>query len=434
MSKYSKEDIIRLIEEEDVEFIRLQFVDIFGRLKNMAVTTSQLSKLLAGKCMFDGAAIDGFCDRCTPELFLEPDLDTFAIFPWRPQNGKVARFICNVKNADGTPFAGDSRYVLQRVIEEAKEMGYSLNVGPECRFYLFDLDENGEPTTKTSEKAGYFDIGPVDAGENARREIVLYLEEMGFEIESSYHEDEPAQHGIDFRYDTAIGTADNIVTFRLVVQNVGKRHGKLATFMPKPKRGVDGSGMHLAMSLSKDGKNIFEDKEDEKGISQEAYHFMAGILEHIEGMTLINNPIVNSYKRLVPGYGAPVSVTCSTTDRSALIRMTNVGGYGTRMELRSPDNASNPYLVLALCLAAGLDGIRRGLEPSVELDRELAEGGRQLPATLENAIAAFKKDSFVQRVLGEHISSKYLEAKQKEWNEYCEQVTSWEVDKYLNRI
>lgn len=434
MSKYSKEDIIRLIEEEDVEFIRLQFVDIFGRLKNMAVTISQLSKLLNGKCMFDGAAIDGFCDRRTPELFLTPDLDTFAIFPWRPQNGKVARFICDVKNADGTPFPGDSRYILQKVIKEAETMGYSLNVGPECRFYLFDLDENGEPTTNTSEKAGYFDIGPVDEGENARREIVLYLEDMGFEIESSYHEDEPAQHGIDFRYDNALTTADNIVTFRLVVQNAGKRHGKLATFMPKPKRGVDGSGMHLSLSLSKDGKNIFEDKEDKKGISREAYYFMAGILEHIEGMTLINNPIVNSYKRLVPGYGAPVNVTCSTTDRSALIRMTGVGGYGTRLELRSPDNAANPYLVLSLCLAAGLDGIKRKLEPSVELDRELAEDRRQLPATLESAIAAFKKDPFVQEVLGEHISAKYLEAKEKEWNEYCEQVTVWEVDRYLNRI
>lgn len=434
MGKYSKEDIVRRMEEEDVEFIRLQFVDIFGRLKNMAVTTSQLSKLLEGKCMFDGSAIDGFSDRCSPELFLEPDLDTFAIFPWRPQHGKVARFICNVNNADGTPFVGDSRYILRKVVEEAKELGYSLDVGPECRFYLFDLDENGEPTTHTSEKAGYFDIGPVDAGENARREIVLCLEEMGFEIESSYHEDEPAQHGIDFRYDTAIGTADNIVTFRLVVQNVGRRHGKLATFMPKPKRGMDGSGMHLSLSLSRDGKNIFGGREDERGISAEARYFMAGILEHIEGMTLINNPIVNSYKRLVPGYGAPVNVTCSTTDRSALIRMTNVGGDGTRMELRSPDNAANPYLVLALCLAAGLEGLKEKRQPRVELDRELAEDSRQLPTTLEAAIAAFQKDSFMQKVLGNHIYSKYLEAKRREWNEYCEQVTSWEVDRYLNRI
>lgn len=435
MAKYTKNDIIRLIEEEDVEFIRLQFVDLYGHLKNMAVTTSQLDKVLANKCMFDGAAIDGFSEKKNPELFLAPDLDTFTIFPWRPQSGKVARFICDVLNADGTPFDGDSRYVLQKVIKEAKEMGYDINVGPECRFYLFDLDENGEPTTNTSEKGGYFDIGPIDAGENARREMVLSLEDMGFEIESSYHEEEAAHHGIDFKYDDALRTADNIVTFKLVVRNIAKRHGVHATFMPKPKHGVDGSGMHLSLSLSKDGKNIFTSESDPKNVSDEAYHFMAGIMEHIEGITLVNNPIVNSYKRLVPGYGAPVNITCSTTDRSAIVRMTSVGGFGTRMELRTPDGASNPYLVLALCLAAGLEGIRKNMIPDVEIDEEITEDKkRHLPTTLEDAIKAFRKDEFVQTVLGRHISEKYIEAKQKEWNEYCEQVTKWEVDMYLNRI
>lgn len=435
MNKYTRQDIIRLVEEEDVEFIRLQFVDLYGHLKNMAVTTSQLLKVLDNKCMFDGAAIDGFSEKKNPELFLEPDLDTFAIFPWRPQSGKVARFICNVKNADGTPFEGDSRYVLQKVVKEAESMGYSLQTGPECRFYLFDLDENGEPTTNTSEKAGYFDIGPIDSGENARREMVLYLEDMGFEIESSYHEEEAAHHGIDFKYDEPVHTADNIVTFKLVVRNVAKRHGVHATFMPKPKQGVDGSGMHLSISLIKNGINIFNGSGEKGSPSREACSFMAGIMEHIEGMTLINNPIVNSYKRLVPGYGAPVNITCSTTDRSAIIRMTGVGGEGTRLELRSPDGASNPYLVLALCLAAGLDGIKRNLKPAVQIDKELtADKKRHLPKTLEDAIGAFEKDEFIQNVLGKHISEKYIEAKKKEWNAYCEQVTCWEVDMYLNRI
>lgn len=435
MGKYTKSDIVRMIEEEDVEFIRLQFVDLYGQLKNMAVTPSQLDKMLENKCMFDGAAIDGFSEKKSPELFLEPDLDTFTIFPWRPQSGKVARFICNVKNADGTPFEGDSRYVLQKVLEEAEEMGFSLNVGPECRFYLFDLDEDGNPTTHSAEKGGYFDIGPIDSGENVRREMVLFLEDMGFEIESSYHEEEAAHHGIDFKYDNALRSADNIVTFKLVVRNVAKRHGVHATFMPKPRYGLDGSGMHLSVSLAKNGVNMFTDKNDPKNMSQLAYQFMAGIMEHIEGMTLINNPIVNSYKRLMPGYGAPVNITCSTVDRSATIRMTSVGGNGTRMELRSPDGASNPYLVLALILASGLDGIKRGLKPTIKIDEEITEDNKKhLPSTLEDAIRAFEKDSFIQKILGKHISEKYIESRKKEWNTYCAQVTKWEVDSYLNRI
>lgn len=427
MNQYTRQDIIRMVEDEDVEFIRLQFVDLFGHLKNMAVTNSQLIKVLDNKCMFNGAAIDGFSEIRNPELFLEPDLDTFAIFPWRPQSGKVARFICNVKNGDNTPFEGDSRYVLQKVVEEAKEMGYTFQAGPECRFYLFDLDENGEPTTHTSEKGGYFDIGPIDSGENARREMVLYLEDMGFEIESSYHEEEAAHHGIDFKYDEAVQTADNIVTFKLVVRNVAKRHGVHATFMPKPRQGVDGSGMHLSISLIKNGTNIFSDLQEEGKPGKEACSFMAGIMAHMEGMTLINNPIVNSYKRLVPGFGAPVKLTCSTTDRSAIIRMKRTGGEGMGIELRSPDGASNPYLVLALCLAAGLDGIKNNLELNPDTKRHL-------PKSLEEAVTAFERDKFVQNVLGKHISSKYIEAKKQEWNTYCEQVTRWEVDMYLNRI
>ena len=293
-----------LVEEEDVEFIRLQFVDVFGTLKNLAVTTSQLDKVLNNECMFDGAAIDGFKGNNMSELFLKPQLDTFAIFPWRPQQGKVARFLCDVVYEDGTPFEGDSRYILQNVLNQAAEMGYTFQVQPHCEFFLFDTNEEGEPTVTTKEKGDYFDIGPIDQGQNARREAVLFLEDMDFEVETSYHASEVAQHGIGFAADRAMNTADNIVTFKMVVRTVAKRHGMHATFMPKPRRDLQGSAMKLAFSLMKDGKNCFVDENDENGISTIAYQFMAGIMEHCEGMALINNPIVNSYNRFVPGYNS----------------------------------------------------------------------------------------------------------------------------------
>lgn len=431
MSRYTKNDIIRMVEDEDVEFIRLQFVNIYGELKNMAVTTSQLDKVLDNRCMFNGAAIEGFSDYSKSELFLVPDLDTFEIFPWRPQQGKVARFICDVVNSDGTPFEGDSRYVLKQVLEEAHNMGYLFEVGPECEFYLFDTEEDGTPTTQTSEQGGYFDIGPIDAGENVRREIVLFLEDMGFEIESSYHAAEPAQHEVDFKYGRGIQTADNIITFKLVVRSVAKRHGLHATFMPKPRYNLRGSGLHLTMALKKDGKNIFAD--DNNKVSTEAYAFMAGIIEHIEGMSLINNPIVNSYKRLVPGYNAPIKVTNQASSPEALFHMTSLGGGGNRLEFRSPDASSNPYLVLAVCLAAGLDGIKRGLVPIAGIEEGM-EAPKTLPATLKEAITAFEKDEFVQNVIGKHIAEKYIETKSKEWKEYCKQVSAWEVEQYLYRF
>ena len=433
MSKYTKQDIMRIVEEEDVEFIRLQFVDIFGNLKNLAVTTSQLDTVLNNECMFDGAAIEGFTDNRVAELFLRPQLDTFAIFPWRPQQGKVARFLCDVIYSDGTPFEGDSRQVLKMVLEQAKEMGYTLSVQPQCEFFLFDTSDEGEPTVTTKEKGEYFDIGPIDQGQNARREAVLFLEDMDFIVESSFHSSEIAQHSIHFAADSAIVTADNIVTFKMVVRTVAKRHGLHATFMPKPRRDLQGSAMRLVFTLMKDGKNVFMDEKDENKISKVAYQFMAGIMEHVEGMALINNPIVNSYKRFVPGYNAPVKITSSTTDREALIRMNARGKHGTRLELRSPDGASNPYLVLAVCIAAGLDGIRRELS-APELDEEIKETNKVMPKTLEDAIKAFEKDIYLQNILGSHIVSNYLDVKKKEWSRYCEEVTRWEVNKYLNRI
>ena len=442
MKNYTREDVIRMCEDQDVEFIRLQFTDIFGSLKNIAVTISQLEKALDNKFMFDGAAIEGFARYQESDMYLYPDYNTLEVFPWRPQQGKVARLICDVYTPDGKPFAGDPRYVLRRAVKEAADMGLVFHVGPECEFFLFHTDETGNPTTVTHEQAGYFDLGPVDLGENARRDMVLTLEEMGFVIESSHHEGSPAQHEIDFRYDDALTTADNIMTFKLAVKTIAKRHGLHATFMPKPKAGCDGSGMHLNFSLMRDGKNIFADDADEEGLSKEAYYFIGGLMKHIKGMTAVFNPLVNSYKRLVPGYEAPVYTAWSGKNRSHLIRIPVTRGEETRIELRSPDPAANPYLAIAVALMAGLDGIRNKIEPPKSVDGNLLDlteqerkeaGVERLPDNLFEAIEAMKADPFMKEVLGEHAYQKYIENKVKEWNEYKAQVTEWEVGKYLYR-
>lgn len=443
MSKYTKQDIIRIVQEEDVEFIRLQFTDIFGTLKNVAVTSSQLERALNNEIIFDGSAIEGYAGIEKPDMFLHPDTDTFTIFPWRPQQGKVARIICDVYGADGKPFAGDSRYILKRQIEEAKSMGYSFNVGPECEFFLFHQDENGQPTTLTHEKAGYFDIGPVDLGENARRDMVLTLEDMGFEVESSHHEAAPAQHEIDFKYDEALCTADKIMTFKLAVRTIAKRHGLFASFMPKPTQGICGSGMHINMSLSRDGRDVFADPDGSLGLSSEAYFFIGGLMRHVRGMSAITNPLVNSYKRLVPGFDAPVYLAWSATSSSPLIRIPTPRGEGTRVELRNPDPSANPYMVFAACLAAGLDGIRNRIMPPPALDMNLSELSVRerdahnlvnLPADLNEALEEFKRDELMLDVLGSHTAGKYLDAKSREWTEYRTQVSGWEVEKYLYRI
>ena len=443
MKNYTKKDIMKMVEEDDVEFIRLQFTDMFGNLKNVAITTGQLERAMNNECMFDGSSIEGFVRIEESDMYLYPDLDTYVTFPWRPQQGKVARLICDVYTTDRKPFDGDPRYVLKKVVKEAEEMGYTFNVGPELEFFLFNMEENGQPTTLTNEKAGYFDLGPLDFGENARRDMVLTLEDMGISIEASHHEVAPAQHEIDIKYDDALITADKIMTFKLVARTIAKRHGLHATFMPKPKFGVDGSGMHVNMSLNKDGKNIFDDPNGKLGLSDEAYYFMAGIMKHIKSMTAITNPIVNSYKRLVPNYEAPVYVAWSASNRSPLIRIPASRGSSARLELRCPDSASNPYLTLAVCLAAGLDGIKNKLTPPESVDKNIftlteqereALGVKRLPVTLNEAIAELENDDFVTNVLGEHIGRKYIEAKKAEWEEYCTQVTQWELDQYLYRI
>lgn len=440
MAKYTQGDIIRMVEEEDVAFIRLQFTDIFGVLKNTAVTKSQLIKVLNGECMFDGSSIEGFARIEESDMYLKPDLDSFVIFPWRPQQGKVARFLCDICKVDGTPFEGDPRAALKRAIDDAAKDGYSFKIGPEFEFFLFNLDEEGQPTTYSSEKAGFFDIGPADYGENARRDIVLTLEDMGFDVQTSHHEIAPAQHEIDFNYDGALQTADNAMTFKMAVKTVAKRHGLHATFMPKPRADVGGSGMHINVSLYKDGKNIFDDSKDENGLSKDAYYFMGGIIEHVAALTAITNPLVNSYKRLVPGYDAPVYIAWATANRSPLIRVPSVHNSDKRIELRFPDPSANPYLALAAIIAAGVDGIRNKIEPPARMDDNLfamsdverAERGiKALPESLDKALDALEEDELVKNVLGEFIADKYIQAKRKEFSEYRAYVSKWEIDQYL---
>ena len=421
---YTKQKILNMAETEDIEFIRLQFTDLFGTLKNVAITKSQLAKALDNKIMFDGSSIEGFARIEVSDMYLYPDYNTFEILPFRPHQGKVARMICDVYKPDGTQLENDPRCILKKVIKEASDMGYIFNVGPECEFFLFHTDDNGGPTTISHEKGSYFDLGPTDLGENARRDMVLNLEEMGFEVEASHHEVAPAQHEIDFKYGEALDIADKIMTYKLTVKTIAKRHGLYASFMPKPKYGMCGSGMHINMSLSdKEGNNIFAKADDENGLSEEAYSFIAGLMEHMRAMTAITNPIVNSYKRLVPGYEAPTYIAWSATNRSPLIRVPAARGAGTRVELRCPDCACNPYLAIAVCLAAGLDGIKRKLKPVTSVQKDIFSmtddereeiGIESLPKNLYEAIQEMKKSPFVKNVLGKDVYKKYIKAKEDE--------------------
>ena len=440
MSRYSKEDIIRMVREDDVEFIRMQFTDIFGQLKNVAITSSQIEKAVNNQIMIDGSSIEGFVRIQESDQYLHPDLDSYTLLPWRPQHGKVARLICDVYNPDGTPFIGDPRGTLKRALKKASDMGYSFNVGPECEFFLFQTDENGMPTTQTAAQAGYFDLGPLDHGESTRREICLALEQMGFEIEASHHEVAAGQHEIDFKYADALTAADRIMTFKFAVKSLAQKNGLHATFMPKPVFGINGSGMHTNMSLFKDGKNVFDDPKGELGLSKEAYAFIAGILTHMKGMAAVTNPLVNSYKRLVPGYEAPCYLAWSASNRSALIRIPAARGMGTRVELRCPDPSCNPYLELAVCLAAGLDGIEKGLTPPAEVTENIfamsaeerkAKGIESLPGSIKEAVDLMLEDKLICDTLGEHVVPQYTAGKYAEWDDYRTHVTDWELKKYL---
>ena len=443
MSKYTKDDIIRMVEEEGIDFIRMQFTDIFGQAKNVAITASQIQKAVNNQISIDGSSIEGFTRIHESDQYLYPDLDTFTVLSWYEQQGKVARLLCDVCNPDGTPFIGDPRGALKRVLRRAADLGYTFNVGPECEFFLFEMDKDGKPTTKTNDEAGYFDLGPIDHGDHTRREICLALEALGFEIEASHHECAAGQHEIDFRYDPALHAADNIMTFKLAVKTIAKRHGMHATFMPKPKSGVSGSGMHINMSLRKDGRNIFADETDRFGLSQDAYYFIGGLMKHVYSMTAITNPLVNSYKRLVSGFEAPLHITWSVTNRSPLIRIPSSFGSGTRIELRSPDSAANPYLTIALCLAAGLDGIKNKITPPENIQKNIFHMTEEekeqlhiksLPTNLYDAVCAMERDAFIREILGEHISNVYIGSKKDEWDRYCKTVTEWEVDTYLDKF
>jgi len=438
---YTKEDIKRIVKEENIKFIRMQFTDIFGQLKNVTITASQLDKALDNQIMFDGSSIEGFVRLEESDQCLYPDLDSFVVFPWRPTDSKVARLICDVYNPDGTPFVGDPRGVLKRVLEKAKKMGYDqFNVGPEAEFFMFRTDEEGKPTTKTNDEAGYFDLGPLDHGESTRREICLALEKMGYEIEASHHELAHGQHEIDFKYAPALDCADKVMTFKLAVKIMAMQDGLHATFMPKPIFGAAGSGMHINMSLFRNGKNVFYDEKGDKKLSKEAYHFMAGLMAHMKAITAITNPLVNSYKRLVPGYEAPCYMAWSASNRSALVRIPSSRGQATRLELRSPDPCCNPYLALAVCLAAGLDGIEKKMMPPAEIRENVyhmtpamrkRKKIENLPGSLEEALGHLKRDKLIMDTLGSHVTSQYIAGKEAEWKEYCTRVSSWELDKYM---
>ncbi len=426
-----------------MEFIRLQFTDMFGSIKNVAVTAGQLPRALENRYLVDGAALYGSLRRGEEDMYLHPDPDTFTILPWRPQQGKVARLLCDVCRADATPCMADSRSILKRVVAGTQQKGYTFLVDPECEFFLFHTDENGIPTTVTHEQAGYMDISPLDLGENARRDMVLTLEEMGFEIEASHHETAPAQHEIDFKCARACKTADSIMTFKTAVRSIAKRHGLHATFMPKPRAGVAGSGMHMTIQLFEDGKNLFADPEADNGISARAKWFMGGVMAHARAMCAVTNPLVNSYKRLNSGFEAPRDIIWTTRSLNTLIRIPSARGEQTGIELRFPDPSANPYLALAVCLAAGVDGMEKRMEPGAEAafrfeERTEAEkaaaGIRQLPGTLWEAVLCMEEDPFMNQVLGSDFVRLYVEAKKAEWNDYMSQVSEWEVEKYLYRM
>ncbi|MDQ7794988.1 MAG: type I glutamate--ammonia ligase [bacterium] len=434
-------DVLRLAEEQGVRFVLLQFTDILGVVKNVAVPVEQLPKALQGQIMFDGSSVHGFARIEESDMLLEPDPATWVVLPWhQTERGNTARLICDIRTPEGGPFAGCPRTALKRVLAEASEMGYTMMAGPEAEFFLFHLDPEGKPTLRTHDHGSYFDHSPIDRGELARRDMVITLQDLGFRVEASHHEAAPAQHEIDFAYDHALATADNLVTFKLVVRTVAMRHGLHATFMPKPLEGINGSGMHTHQSLFRGDTNAFYDPEGPFQLSRICLNYLGGLLHHARGLTAVINPLVNSYKRLVPGYEAPVYVCWSEGNRSPLVRVPARRGRGTRLELRSPDPASNPYLAMAVMLKAGLDGLKQGMEPPPPVNcnvYSLAEGERNgynigtLPGTLEEALDEFLRDAVIQEALGEHIVGRFLDAKRKEMESFRTQVHAWEREQYL---
>ncbi len=440
----AEQDVLDKIDEENVDFVRLQFTDITGTVKNVSVPASQVEKAFDEGIWFDGSSIEGFVRIQESDMRLEPDPETFAVLPWRSDGDTAsARLICDVVNTDGTPFEGGPRQVLKSVLAEAEEMGYTVSIGPEPEFFLFEKDEKGKATTIPHDSGGYFDLAPKDLASDVRREIIFTLEQMGFEIEASHHEVADGQHEINFKYDDALSAADNISTFRAVVRAVAEQNDMHATFMPKPISEINGSGMHSHISLFDEDGNAFADEDDEFNLSETAYKFMGGVLNHAQAFTAVTNPTVNSYKRLVPGYEAPVYVAWSDVNRSALIRVPDAAGASSRFEIRSPDPSCNPYLALASVIAAGLDGIENDADPGdpvrediYEFDDEKREeyGITTLPPNLGAAVDALEEDEVVQEALGEHVSDKFAEAKRADYADYKTHVSSWEEEKYLEKF
>jgi glutamine synthetase len=439
----TRDDILKIVKEENVNFFRLQFVDVQGFMKNIAIPGSQLAKALDGDMMFDGSSIDGFVNINESDMYLKPDYDTFTVLPWRNKEGvAAARIICDIYKSDSTtPFEGCPRVNLKRVLAEAKDAGYTMNVGTEAEFFLFNLDDAGMPTTDTHDIAGYFSVDPEDCGIECRREIIETLENMGFEIEASHHEVAEGQHEINFKYADALTCADNTITFKWVVKTIARKYGLHATFMPKPVFGINGSGMHTNQSLfNLDGTNAFFDENDPIQLSSVARNYIAGLIKNARSIAAVTNPLVNSYKRLVPGYEAPVYVAWSASNRSALIRIPAARGLSTRTELRCPDPSCNPYLAFAMMLNAGLDGVKNNLTPPDSVDvniykmtpeEKAAAGIADMPACLKEALDEMKASQLAKDTLGPHIFEKYVEVKEAEWDSFRTSVSCWELDNYL---
>jgi glutamine synthetase len=438
--KTKRAAVLQRLEKDRVRFLRLQFTDIMGINKNVEVPQEEFEKAVDGQILFDGSSVEGFARIEESDMLLKPDLDTYVLYPWKEETGSVARLICDIYNPDETPFVGCPRLTLKRACDHAAKMGFVMHAGPEPEFFLFLRGENGEPTTRSHDRGGYFDLAPIDRGEDARRAIVNVLDSLGFAVEAAHHEVAPAQHEIDFRHRPALECADNIATFRFVVRKVALDFGLHATFMPKPIFGINGSGMHVHQSLYRNGKNAFYDRQAEDGLSRIARGYIAGVLRHCKEFCAITNPLVNSFKRLVPGYEAPTHIAWSERNRSPLARVPARRGDGTRVEIRMPDPACNPYLALAVMLASGLDGVEQGWDPGPPVNKNIftlsyRERRRHkidsLPDNLGHAVDLFSKSKFMREVLGDHIFFQYIEAKQHEWAEYIALVHDWETHRYL---
>ncbi|WP_243120621.1 MULTISPECIES: type I glutamate--ammonia ligase [Pelotomaculum] len=439
MDILGKEGVLEKAREYNVKFIRLQFTDVFGVFKNIAVTVEELDRALNGQVMFDSSAVEGFVRNRENDIYLYPDPTTFEVFPWRPRDGAVARLICDATSPGGGAYPACSRSALKKVLQKASESGFQFRVGAQIEFFLFHTDSQGKPTTATHDQAGFCDLSPVDLGENARRDMVLTLEEMGFEISSSHHENAPGQHEIFIKEDVAPAIADKIATFKFVVRNIAQRHGLHASFMPKPMRQVNGSGMHLHLSLWCDGENIFDDPTGDLGLSKNAQHFIGGILQHARSITALANPLVNSYKRILPNRLYPARVAWSERNRNTMIRVPVQRGDDTRIILRSPDPTCNPYLALAAVLQAGLHGITDKIAPVPFLPEDspdpngFVEIAKEdwLPRSLGDALRALAADKIIHEALGEHILRRFLEVKGSEWDRFQSEVHPWEVEQYL---